>query len=1577
MSLKISIITPSYNQAQFLPFNLQSIREQTHPFVEHIVVDPGSTDGSRKIAEEASGVILIAEPDRGQSDGITKGFKRATGDILVWLNSDDVYPNEDVLATVAAAFEDHPEADVIYGNVDFVDEGGKFLRSGYVNSDADNLLESFPYQVGIVQPGVFMRRSVFEKIGGPSEQYEYCMDYEYWVRIASSGFKWVHINETLANHRWWEGMKTSKGRDASLVEHMQVCTEYFGYIHWKWLDRYAEYVASKKDGVVNHGIATNPVAVSVNAQLAIHRFVSQDMLARLQTGMTRDEEDTLKYINKYAPQFKRYFWNAYEFDSLTESNKDPEAHLRPAWHINSAKDEKGRNFVSYNVPDNFHRVFDAQWHKASKLRSLERLREIAKRRRDACVIVGNGPSLAHTDLSLLSHADVIVSNFAILNPTLLDAATLLTVTNDLVAKQGGVSFNKIKKPKVAPFWLSNSINEAEDANFVDATVEPVFCNDIGGVFSWRSTVSYFNMQLAFALGYRKVLLVGFDNSYIQPKNVKEGDLIDQVEDDKNHFDPRYFKGKTWQAADTENMEAVYQIAREAFESAGGEIVNCTVGGKLEVFRRGDLGVELKKARTQRSAIPPRLLLIDHTRIGDGTATGELKAALFGDWPSERVLQLYDAGKGKVGLNETGGNAPLDPMHPNDVEKIEKKIAAFRPDAVLYRPVPKTEALHKLAAQLVDKLDLPLVTWIMDDWPTAYARENPEAAATLEADWQKLIEGSAARLCISEAMASAFEERYGVSFVAVANGIDPADWPPSSIRAEGPVRVRYAGSLADNMTMSTVRMVAEAVERLASQGNDIQFEIKTRKYWRDFAGRHFKGFSHTSMIAADLSPEEYRAWLSQSDINVIGYNFDERSKDYTRYSLANKLPECLASGAALLAVGPADVATMAVLEKFGCGLRVTSNSVEAVADALSELAGSPARRSELAQAARDVAFDHFNVADARQKLTETISLVSKSDDKNELTAPQHPRDAGAHVDETAVVAHLLSNRRGRKHVLIDVGAHFGISASYFHKLGWTIHCFEPDPANRAKLNERYAGVDSVSIDPRAVSDKPKSGVAFFTSQESTGISGLSAFRDTHEKTGRVDVTTIEKIMGEKSVSTIDFLKIDVEGFDFSVLKGVPWKGQKPDVIECEFEDAKTVPLGHKWEEIADYLAERGYTVYVSEWHPIIRYGIPHDWRRVLKYVSGLQIPSNAWGNLLAFKQDPGEEAVQAAFSALTKRRSAGAPSSSRQVRAKSSATKVTVNEMKTANKPVYFEMAERLRVRAPRLFSIARLVKRMVAGVWRRLYWIAPASILLGAIFVAGLLQSDPLLQLLISGGAVALAIFGAVMYLGSWTYHRIRALSLEAASLRTSLAADRQKAKLQRARDEQIRESDRQKLARRLDRHLNEEKQRFQKNQQFNQRIQNELNALRSSTEEMLSELTAASSKISEVEEVVAEMEEDLSSLEGDLDAARQADAASKQQIGNLVGRAAKLESEIEAKSAALNDTMHDRDTIKKELVDLEHEMSTVDQKRAVSENNLDALKKKYKELAEHSEDQGSRLQKVYENVKAARQRISSIESDG
>lgn len=423
--------------------------------------------------------------------------------------------------------------------------------------------------------------------------------------------------------------------------------------------------------------------------------------------------------------------------------------------------------------------------------------------------------------------------------------------------------------------------------------------------------------------------------------------------------------------------------------------------------------------------------------------------------------------------------------------------------------------------------------------------------------------------------------------------------------------------------------------------------------------------------------------------------------------------------------------------------------------------------------------------------------------NEIVLNSRREDARS-VDETEVVSHILRERTGRQHVMLDVGAHRGSSAQYFDKLNWSVHCFEPDANNRDLLTKRFGKSKNVNIDPRAVSDKPAKGVQFFTSPESSGISGLLPFRDTHVQSDLVEVTTIAEVAEARGLSKVDFLKIDVEGYDLNVLKGVPWDTLRPEVIECEFEDAKTLKLGHSWKDVAEYLRQLGYTVYLSEWHPIQRYGTAHDWRRLVPY-PGVDMPENSWGNILAFQEDPGFEALSKAFEACLKQRtekqmneptesaankstSAANPKADNPVQAgqalnsnASNARPSTSSSKLSVVSQPSSEIPSRSAVPQGRLQNMIAFSKLSLGHLWARRVWTLPIAALVGVLFLSTFGPIGTGYASLIRSGLIAAILAGAIAYIAFRTFSHVVKLNLEIASLRTQMAETN--AKLQTMRD--------------------------------------------------------------------------------------------------------------------------------------------------------------------------------------------------
>lgn len=224
--------------------------------------------------------------------------------------------------------------------------------------------------------------------------------------------------------------------------------------------------------------------------------------------------------------------------------------------------------------------------------------------------------------------------------------------------------------------------------------------------------------------------------------------------------------------------------------------------------------------------------------------------------------------------------------------------------------------------------------------------------------------------------------------------------------------------------------------------------------------------------------------------------------------------------------------------------------------------------------------------------------------------------GDWVDEAEIIAHLaFAGQASSGSVLVDVGAHHGAVTELFVDRGWSAVAYEPDPSNREEFKRRIGGNPRVQLSPSAVSDESSGSASFFTSSVSTGISSLAAFHESHEPTAVVDVVTLAEDLRARGVQRVDFLKVDIEGFDFFALKGFDWT-YAPRFVLYEFEDRKTVPLGYSLADSSAYAIDRGYHLVHSVWEPIVEYGTRHRWRSL--FSSPPTDVANCWGNVLCFR-----------------------------------------------------------------------------------------------------------------------------------------------------------------------------------------------------------------------------------------------------------------------------------------------------------------------------------------------------------------------
>lgn len=195
----VSIVTPSFNQARFLEATIQSVLAQDYPRIEYIVIDGASTDDSVEIIKkyESRLVYWVSEKDNGQADAINKGFARAKGEIITWLNSDDYYLPNAIYAAMKV-FEESPDVVMVYGDMLAVDEHGKTINAlKYKQLSLEDLL---CFQI-IGQPAVFFRREAYEKAGGLDTNFHFLLDHHLWIRVAQQG-KILHIPQTWAAARY-------------------------------------------------------------------------------------------------------------------------------------------------------------------------------------------------------------------------------------------------------------------------------------------------------------------------------------------------------------------------------------------------------------------------------------------------------------------------------------------------------------------------------------------------------------------------------------------------------------------------------------------------------------------------------------------------------------------------------------------------------------------------------------------------------------------------------------------------------------------------------------------------------------------------------------------------------------------------------------------------------------------------------------------------------------------------------------------------------------------------------------------------------------------------------------------------------------------------------------------------------------------------------------------------------------------------------------------------------------------------------------------------------------------------------
>jgi glycosyltransferase involved in cell wall biosynthesis len=222
----VSVVTPTYNQAEFLRDTLESVLAQDYPRIEHQVIDDGSTDETPRIlAKYADRVAVERQANRGQTPTINKGWERAKGEILTWLNSDDTFlPG--AVSWAVDYFQKHPDVDIVFGDTLFTRPDGEPIERSRRRADFDYREFVLQCENPIAQPSAFIRRSVIEDVGLLDPKFYYFMDWDFWLR-AGIRHRITYIPELLSTYRLHKDSKTMAQANKAAPELEYMYRKYF------------------------------------------------------------------------------------------------------------------------------------------------------------------------------------------------------------------------------------------------------------------------------------------------------------------------------------------------------------------------------------------------------------------------------------------------------------------------------------------------------------------------------------------------------------------------------------------------------------------------------------------------------------------------------------------------------------------------------------------------------------------------------------------------------------------------------------------------------------------------------------------------------------------------------------------------------------------------------------------------------------------------------------------------------------------------------------------------------------------------------------------------------------------------------------------------------------------------------------------------------------------------------------------------------------------------------------------------------------------------------------------------------
>lgn len=242
MKLDFAIITPSYNQGEFIERTIKSVLQQNKVTLKHFIIDGGSKDQTLNILNKYKHKIdFVSEKDNGQTHAINKGIRKSESKYIGWLNSDDIYYSN-TLELVKKTFEKNPNVDLVYGEAYHINEHDEFIENYPVDDWDVNKLKNTCF---ICQPAAFFKRSTIETFGFLNEDLQFCMDYEFWLRLSTKKIHAKRVHNLLAGSRMYDNNKTKSQIISVHKEIIIMLKEKFNLAPDRWLFNYAIVVIRK------------------------------------------------------------------------------------------------------------------------------------------------------------------------------------------------------------------------------------------------------------------------------------------------------------------------------------------------------------------------------------------------------------------------------------------------------------------------------------------------------------------------------------------------------------------------------------------------------------------------------------------------------------------------------------------------------------------------------------------------------------------------------------------------------------------------------------------------------------------------------------------------------------------------------------------------------------------------------------------------------------------------------------------------------------------------------------------------------------------------------------------------------------------------------------------------------------------------------------------------------------------------------------------------------------------------------------------------------------------------------------